>query len=219
MDNREELITFGERFLKMTKDSERDIVDEFIEEALKLFKQESALDKIKKEIEALPKTYPFVNHFDMYVKVSDVTKIIDKYSTDGWKDCKYQCDRSGVEQMWKMKVNKVSEPTLHADTYSIACAVNNNAVLLDNALNRIEELEKRLAEKESSGKTLENEESIQSKVMTREEIDDVVEKVREHCMNSQCNGNCNAQTKYGCVFMSSYPNEWYTTKEIENDNE
>lgn len=37
------------------------------------------LDKIKAEIEALPKTYPFVNHIDMYVKVSDVTKIIDKY--------------------------------------------------------------------------------------------------------------------------------------------
>ena len=41
--------------------------------------QDSALDKIKAEIEALPKTYPFVNHIDMYVKVSDVTKIIDKY--------------------------------------------------------------------------------------------------------------------------------------------
>jgi hypothetical protein len=41
--------------------------------------QEPILDKIKAEIEALPKTYPFVNHIDMYVKVSDVTKIIDKY--------------------------------------------------------------------------------------------------------------------------------------------
>jgi len=37
------------------------------------------LDQITREIEALPKTYPFVNHFDMYVEVSDVTKIIDKY--------------------------------------------------------------------------------------------------------------------------------------------
>ena len=41
--------------------------------------QDSVLNKIKAKIEALPKTYPFVNHIDMYVKVSDVTKIIDKY--------------------------------------------------------------------------------------------------------------------------------------------
>jgi hypothetical protein len=41
--------------------------------------REYLLNKIKAEIEALPKTYPFVNHIDMYVKVSDVTKIIEKY--------------------------------------------------------------------------------------------------------------------------------------------
>jgi len=41
--------------------------------------REYIFGKIRAEIEALPKTYPFVNHFDMYVKVSDVTKIIDKY--------------------------------------------------------------------------------------------------------------------------------------------
>ena len=41
--------------------------------------REYLLNKIRAEIEALPKTYPFVNHFDMYVKVIDVTKIIDKY--------------------------------------------------------------------------------------------------------------------------------------------
>lgn len=45
---------------------------------LKLSK-DCALDKVRAKIEALPKTYPFINHFDMYVKVSDVTKIIDKY--------------------------------------------------------------------------------------------------------------------------------------------
>jgi hypothetical protein len=44
--------------------------------------RDSVLDKIKAEIEALPKTYPFVNHIDMYVKVSDVTKIIDKYKAE-----------------------------------------------------------------------------------------------------------------------------------------
>lgn len=37
------------------------------------------LDKIRAEIEALPKTYPFINHIDMYVKEDDVKKIIDKY--------------------------------------------------------------------------------------------------------------------------------------------
>lgn len=41
--------------------------------------QDSILGKIKAEIEALPKTYPFVDHIDMYVKVSDVKRIIDKY--------------------------------------------------------------------------------------------------------------------------------------------
>lgn len=37
------------------------------------------LEKIRAEIEALPKTYPFINHFDTYVKEDDVKKIIDKY--------------------------------------------------------------------------------------------------------------------------------------------
>lgn len=37
------------------------------------------LDKIRTEIEELPKTYPFVNHQDMYVKEDDVKKIINKY--------------------------------------------------------------------------------------------------------------------------------------------
>ena len=43
------------------------------------------LDKIRAEIEALPKTYPFVNHQDMYVKEEDVRKIIDKYIAEGSK--------------------------------------------------------------------------------------------------------------------------------------
>jgi hypothetical protein len=40
------------------------------------------LDKIRAEIEALPKTYPFVNHIDTYVKEDDVKKIIDKYKAE-----------------------------------------------------------------------------------------------------------------------------------------
>lgn len=40
------------------------------------------LDQIKKEVEDLPKVYPFVNHIDMYVKVDDINKIINKYKTE-----------------------------------------------------------------------------------------------------------------------------------------
>lgn len=40
---------------------------------------DDVLNKIRSEIEELPKTYPFVNHYDMYVKEDDVKKIIDKY--------------------------------------------------------------------------------------------------------------------------------------------
>jgi hypothetical protein len=80
---REGLINYGEMFLEVNNDSKNSNTYEFIEEALKLFKQEeSVLDKIKAEIEALPKTYPFVNHFDTYVKENDVRKIIDKYKKE-----------------------------------------------------------------------------------------------------------------------------------------
>ena len=39
------------------------------------------LDKIRAEIEEMPKTYPFVNHLNTYVK-DDVIKIIDKYKEE-----------------------------------------------------------------------------------------------------------------------------------------
>lgn len=39
------------------------------------------LDKIEAVIEEMPKTYPFVNHIDAYVKVDDIKKILDEYST------------------------------------------------------------------------------------------------------------------------------------------
>jgi len=35
------------------------------------------LDDVKAEIVALPKTYPFVNHIDTYVKEDDVLQILD----------------------------------------------------------------------------------------------------------------------------------------------
>ena len=40
------------------------------------------LDMIRTEIEELPKTYPFINHIDTYVKEDDVKKIIDKYRAE-----------------------------------------------------------------------------------------------------------------------------------------
>ena len=40
------------------------------------------LDKIRAEIEALPKTQPFVTLIDTYVKEDDIKKIIDKYKTE-----------------------------------------------------------------------------------------------------------------------------------------
>lgn len=42
-------------------------------------KEIDLFDKIRAEIEALPKTYPFINHIDTYVKEDDVKRIIDKY--------------------------------------------------------------------------------------------------------------------------------------------
>ena len=47
--------------------------------------------------------------------------------------------------------------------------------------------------------------------MTREEIDKVVKEIREHCRNNCCR-SCEAYTVDGCVFMSSYPNEWVYRK-------
>lgn len=43
----------------------------------------SVLDKIRKEVTELVKTYPFVNHLDTYVKEDDVLAIIDRYKDKG----------------------------------------------------------------------------------------------------------------------------------------
>lgn len=55
------------------------ITDKDCDRICKALDNEGVLDKIRKEIEVLPKTYPFVNHIDTYVKEDDVKKIIDKY--------------------------------------------------------------------------------------------------------------------------------------------
>lgn len=48
----------------------------------------------------------------------------------------------GRKRGGRMKVKKITKPELDGDTYLIAQAVNHNAELLKNALDRIEELEK-----------------------------------------------------------------------------
>ena len=42
-------------------------------------KEIGLLDDIKAEIQALPKTYPFINHIDTYVKEDDVLAVLDKH--------------------------------------------------------------------------------------------------------------------------------------------
>ena len=44
---------------------------------LSLIRNGIPLDDVKAEIVALPKTYPFVNHIDTYVKEDDVLQILD----------------------------------------------------------------------------------------------------------------------------------------------
>lgn len=70
-----------------------------------------------------------------------------------------------------MKVKKVSKPTLHGDTYLVAQAVNNNAEVLENALNRIKELEKQLEKEEPAGKPLEIEEFKPSEDMAEDVLE------------------------------------------------
>lgn len=66
-----------------TNNEANQIIDVFdrVTSGLKLSK-DCALKKVRDKIEALPKTYPFINHFDMYVKEDDVIRIIDKYSAE-----------------------------------------------------------------------------------------------------------------------------------------
>jgi hypothetical protein len=57
----------------MRKD-EFPIVDKLVKDSVN-----EVLDKIRAEIDALLKVYPFVDHYNAYVKVDDVKRIIDKY--------------------------------------------------------------------------------------------------------------------------------------------
>ena len=58
-------------------------------DSLKAVRNGTPLDDIRKEINDLPKTYPFINHIDTYVKTDDVIRIIDQHigSNDAeWKE-------------------------------------------------------------------------------------------------------------------------------------
>jgi len=74
-----------------------------------------------------------------------------------------------------MKVKKVSKPTLHCDTYLIAQAVNHNAEVLEDVLNRIKELEKRLAQEDAAENPLKIEEFAQQEDMTREQAINLID--------------------------------------------
>ena len=53
---------------------------------LKLYhavRSSTPLDEIRQEINDLPKTYPFINHIDTYVKTDDVIRIIDRHLGKG----------------------------------------------------------------------------------------------------------------------------------------
>lgn len=80
---REGLINYGEMFLEVNNDSKNSNTYEFIEEALKLFKQESVLDKIKSEVESIDR-YATNNGHDIWLRTpeeikEEVFNIIDKY--------------------------------------------------------------------------------------------------------------------------------------------
>ena len=71
--NREELINFGERFLKMTKDSKDSISYQFFEEALTLFKQEPCtLDDAREDF-----MHDIYNVLDFLPTNEEANKIID----------------------------------------------------------------------------------------------------------------------------------------------
>ena len=63
-------------------DSDRDGNTKWELEENPIVIERAVLDAIRAEIEELPKTYPFINHIDSYVKEDDVKKIIDKYRGD-----------------------------------------------------------------------------------------------------------------------------------------
>ena len=81
--SRENAIRYCDEYLATNNVSNID--KEFLrtaKEALQQEPKEEVLSKLRAEIEEMPKTYPFVNHINTYVKDDDVIKIIDKYEEE-----------------------------------------------------------------------------------------------------------------------------------------
>ena len=75
-----EIIEQLENAIELIKQDGKDWLDDRDIPILEVcIKSITALDRVRAEIEALPKTYPFTNHIDTYVKEDDVKKILDKY--------------------------------------------------------------------------------------------------------------------------------------------
>ena len=69
-------------FVEPVTKEQRKLIDDTFDMAIKALEQEPVLDEIRAEITALPKTYPFMNHIDTYVKEDDVLRIIDKHKAE-----------------------------------------------------------------------------------------------------------------------------------------
>lgn len=52
----------------------------------KYFALKTEIEKMKAEIQNMPKTYPHTDHFDDYVKVNDVLAVIEKHISGKDKD-------------------------------------------------------------------------------------------------------------------------------------
>lgn len=53
--------------------------------------------------------------------------------------------------------------------------------------------------------------------MTKEEINNAIEKIREHCSKHNACYNCEAFTHHKCMFVTRYPNHWLTTIELDKE--
>lgn len=124
--NREELINFGERFLKMTKDSKDSVSYQFIEEALKLFKQEPCtLDDAREDF-----MYDIYNVLDFLPTNEEANKIIDIFDrvTSGLQqntDKRLSLDKVKQAFINKYPKNYMGEPELNGRT----CYFSLNEVL------------------------------------------------------------------------------------------
>lgn len=80
---REDAIDLLDNLIGMVDDNHGSDYDGALKMAIKALEQGLILDKIRAEIvDISPKTYPFVDHMDDYVKTKDVLRIIDKYKAE-----------------------------------------------------------------------------------------------------------------------------------------